>query len=278
VWFPEKQSGNIADPPKAFHFPGVADIATFRSAWNDLNAIFVGVKAGETDEHHKHLDLGSFVMDADGQRWAMDLGGDSDGGSYTLPSYGDIKGTRWTYFRTNNHGHNTVTPGDGLQSIHIAAPITKYGSTAERGFAIVDLTPIYPNAAASLHRGVALLDRARVLVQDEYQPSQSNLPLHWVMITRAKIDVAADGHSATLTSGGRTLRVDLLEPAEAKLSVGSTKPRLAAENQNDGTNMLRVDLNPGTEAQAVRLAVLLTPVGNKWPKLDAPMVKPLAEW
>jgi hypothetical protein len=42
--------------------------------------------------------------------------------------------------------------------------------------------------------------------------------------------------------------------------------------------MLRVDLNLGTEAQAVRLAVLLTPVGDKWPKLDAPMVKPLAEW
>jgi hypothetical protein len=98
------------------------------------------------------------------------------------------------------------------------------------------------------------------------------------MITKAKIDVAADGHSATLSSGGRKLRVDLLAPAAAKLSVGSTKPRLAAENQNDGTSMLRVDLNPGTEAQAVRLAVLFTPVGDKWPKLDPPIVKPLAEW
>ena len=186
VWFPEKRSESVANPLKDFHFTGVADIATFRSAWNDPNAIFVGVKAGETDEHHKHLDLGSFVMDADGQRWAMDLGGDSDGGSYTLPSYGDVKGTRWTYFRTNNHGHNTVTPGDGLQSIHIAAPITKYGSTPGRAFAVVDLTPVYPNAAASLHRGVALLDRARVLVQDEYEPAQSGLPLHWVMITKAK--------------------------------------------------------------------------------------------
>lgn len=230
-------------------------------------------------EADKHLDLGSFVMDADGQRWAMDLGGDSDGGSYTLPSYGDVKGTRWTYFRTNNHGHNTVTPGDGLQSIHIAAPITKYGNAAaERSFAVVDLTPVYLDAAAGLHRGVALLDSARVLVEDEYQPLQSNLPLHWVMITRAKIDVAADGHSATLTSGGRTLRVELLEPAAAKLSVGSTKSRLAAENQNDGTSMLRVNLNPGTEAQAIRLSVLLTPVGDKWPKLDPPTVKPLADW
>ena len=82
-----------------------------------------------------------------------------------------------------------------------------------------------------------------------------------------------------LTSGSRTLcAVDLLEPAEAKLSVGSTKPSLLIENQNVGTSMLRVDLNPVTQAQVVRLAVLLTPVGEKWPKLDAPTVKPLAEW
>ena len=61
---------------------------------------------------------------------------------------------------------------------------------------------MYPNAAAGLQRGIALLDRARVLVEDEYRLTQGNLPLHWAMVTRAKIDLAADGHSATLTSGG----------------------------------------------------------------------------
>jgi hypothetical protein len=280
AWLPDDPAGSVSEPPLDFHFRGVADIATFRSAWNDTNALFAGLKAGENANHHNHLDLGSFVLDADGQRWAMDLGPDVFQGSYTLPGYGDYKktGRRWTYLRTSNHGHNTVTPGDGLQSRQIVAPITRFGSTPGRGFAVVDLTPVYPETAAGLHRGLALLDRARVLVQDEYQPAPTNLPLHWVMVTRAKMDLADDGRSAVLTRDGRTLRVDLLEPAGAKLSVGSTKPPSARENQNDGTAMLKVDLNPGGEGGVTRLAVLLTPVGGKWPKLNPPALKPLAEW
>jgi hypothetical protein len=62
------------------------------------------------------------------------------------------------------------------------------------------------------------------------------------------------------------------------LSAGSTKPPLPAENQNEGTSMLRIDVSPGAGGQAVRLAVLLTRVGDKWPKLGAPVVKPLADW
>ena len=280
VWFPGKPTETVTNPPLDSHFRGAADIATFRSAWNDTNAIFAGFKAGESSIGHGHLDLGSFVLDADGQRWAMDLGGDTVAGIYIRPDYFNVTKNeqRWTYFRANNHSHNTVTPGDMLQNRHIVAPITKFESTPENAFAIVDLTPAYTNAVTNLHRGIALLDRARILVQDEYQPAQTNLPLHWVMVTRAKIDLAADGHSATLTSNGKTLRADLLEPTAAKFHIGSTRPPTAAENQNDGTTMLAIDLSPNTGGSVTRLAVLLTPVGDKWPKLDPPKPQPLVEW
>jgi hypothetical protein len=278
VWFPDEATGNIAELPLDFHFRGDADIATFRGAWNDTHAVFVGFRAGEVTDHHNHLDLGSFVLDADGQRWAMDLGPDNNQGSYTLPGYFDVKGRRWTYFRANNHSHNTVTPGDALQNRHVIAPITRFGSAPERGFAVVDLTPAYSNEVASLHRGIALLNRARVLVQDEYQPTQTNLPLHWRMVTRAKIDLSNDEHSATLTSNGKTLRADLLEPVAAKFYIGTTRPPTSAENQNDGTAILAIDLSPNTDRNITRLAVLLTPVGDKWPKLDPPKPQSLVEW
>lgn len=279
VWFPNEPSGSITDPPLDSHFRGGADIATFRSAWNDTNALFVGFKAGDTFDHHTHLDLGSFVLDAGGQRWALDFGMDY----YSLPGYGDTrKGQRWTYLRLNNHGHNTVTPGDVLQYHRIVAPITKFGNTPDRGFAVADLTPAYSNDVVSLQRGIALLDRARVLVQDEYQPAPSGLPLHWLMATKAKIDIDGDGRSATLTSGGRTLRADLLEPAGAKFFIKSARPQTPAENQNDGAAFLAIDLNPVSNAasnnSATRLAVLLTPVGEKWPTLNPPELKPLAQW
>lgn len=278
IWFPDEPAGAVTNLPLDFHFRGVADIATFRSAWSDTNAIFVGFKAGKNWEHHNHLDLGSFVLDADGRRWAMDFGGDNNQGIYTQPGYFDFKARRWTYFRANNYSHNTVTPGDALQNRYVVAPITKFESTPERAFAVVDLTAAYSNEVISLHRGIALLDRSHVLVQDEYQPTQTNLPLHWVMVTRAKIDLSSGAHSATLTSNGKRLRADLLEPASAKFHIGSTKPPTPAENQNEGTSMLAIDLNPMADGNVSRLAVLLTPNGDKWPKSDPPKLKPLVEW
>ena len=70
------------DLPRATVYRGV-DVAFLRSAWGDPNAIFVGFKGGDNKANHSHLDLGSFVLDALGVRWALDLGSDD----YNLPGY-----------------------------------------------------------------------------------------------------------------------------------------------------------------------------------------------
>ncbi|MHC4170726.1 MAG: heparinase II/III domain-containing protein, partial [Planctomycetota bacterium] len=49
-------------------------ITVHRSSWTDPEAVFVGVKAGSPSANHGQMDSGSFVLDADGVRWAMDLG------------------------------------------------------------------------------------------------------------------------------------------------------------------------------------------------------------
>jgi hypothetical protein len=100
VWFPREPTGAdaAAEFPLDAHFRGPADLAVFRRAWSNPGAIFVGLKAGENCDHHNHLDLGSFVLDADGQRWAMDLGPDSPGAHYDLPGYFDNQLQRWTCF------------------------------------------------------------------------------------------------------------------------------------------------------------------------------------
>jgi hypothetical protein len=47
--------------------------------------------------------------------------------------------------------------------------------------------------------------------------------------------------------------------------------------QNDGVSLLGIDVTPNGSDMA-RLAVLLTPVGEKWPKLAPPEMKPLDDW
>lgn len=278
VWFPRDPAGDVPDLPLDAHFRGTADIAVFRSAWRDPRALYVGLKAGENGDHHNHLDLGSFVLDADGERWASDLGPEATNGSYDLPGYFDNKARRWTYFRTNNRSHNTVTPSDALQARHVDAPITAFVSTPSRAFAIVDLTAVYPDQATVLRRGVALLDRSRVLVQDEFQPKQASAPLRWTMMTRAAVQIAQDGRSAQLTSHGRQLRVEILEGEGARLRSTSARPPTADEIQNDGVTQLTIDISPASTKSATRLAVLLTPLDQRWPQLPAPTLQPLVEW
>ena len=281
VWFPGavKKETSTAELPVALHFRGAADVAVLRSGWNDARALYVGFKAGENGASHGHLDLGSFVLDADGERWALDLGADVSNAYYDLPGYFYVKGgKRWTYFRTNNRSHNTVTPGDALQAPRAVAPIVAFNDDPVHAFAVADLTAAYPGHAASLHRGIALLDRSRVLVQDEFKPVRSETPLRWTMVTGKRIALGPDGRSALLTSDAHALRFEVLEPAGARLQLAPARPTTAAENQNEGATLLTVDVTPEPGISPTRIAVLLTPVGDNWPHRDTPTLTPLADW
>ena len=270
VWFPAEPSAGAADVPLDARFRGQAELAIFRSAWHDPRALFLGFKAGSNAVNHAHLDLGSFVLDADGVRWAQDLGPDD----YNLPAYFGAK--RWSYYRLNNRSHNTLTPGDALQDAKATAPIVAFASTPARAFAVADLTAAYPGSAQHMLRGVALLDRARVLVQDDVTGLTPGTTLAWRLLTGAKVTLA-DDHHATLTLNGRTLRVEILAPAGARFSAAPATPPSLAEKQNEGVTALVTELSPVTPD--TRLVVLLTPVGAHWPAaLPPPPLSPLAEW
>ena len=269
-----KRPGTAASLPLDVKFEGPSKLALFRSAWGDPKALWTGLKAGSNRVNHGHLDLGSFMIDADGERWAVDLGPDD----YDLPGYWDgvrVTSSRWRYFRLNNLSHNTLFPGDTLHSPDADGPIVAWGSTPERAFALADLTSAYPTKAHRFRRGVALLDRSRVLVQDEVEKPTSATPLTWQMLTGAR--VALDGRKANLTQNGRTLRVEILAPENARFSTKPARPPTNLEAQNEGITILstHIETVQGRDAQ---VAVLLTPVGEKWPQLPPPALRPLDEW
>jgi hypothetical protein len=272
VWFPATRPApsSLTSAPLDVRFNGLAQLAIFRSAWHDPRALFVGFKAGRNDVNHSHLDLGSFVLDADGVRWAHDLGPDD----YNLPTYFGAK--RWTYYRLNNHSHNTLTPGDTLQDPKANAPIIAFASKPERAFAIADLTGTYPGVAAKIHRGIALLNRARVLVQDDVTGLKPGTSLSSRIMTSAQVKLD-DARHATLTENGKTLRAEILAPANARFAARPAKPVTAEEKQNEGFTVLTAEATlDNTDG---RVAILLTPVGEHWPKSSsAPTLTPLSAW
>ena len=268
---------DMGDEPLDRYFRG-PEVVTMRSAWDDPSALLIGFKAGDNKVNHSHLDLGTFVLDALGQRWACDLGGDN----YNLPAY--FGGRRWTYYRLRAEGHNTLllNPGEGPdQDPRAAAKIVRSGFAPNRAFAIADLTPAYAEQAEEVKRGIALIDdRSRVLIQDEVN-AEEPAELWWFMHTRASIEPAEDGRSAVLSRGGKRLMARLLEPAEAMFTVIDAAPLPTSANPdgqtiNKGIRKLAIHLQNVGE---VRLAVLLTPLQAGEERRELPTeVRPLAEW
>lgn len=260
--------------PRDKYFRG-AEVVTLRSAWEDRQALFVGFKAGDNKANHSHLDLGSFVLDAWGERWVVDLGADD----YNLPGY--FGGQRWTYYRLRAEGHNTLVlnPETGPdQDPRAAGQIVKFDSRPDRAAAVADLTAAYAKHAQSVRRGLALLDARQVLVQDEVRAARP-AEIWWFLHTPAEIVVREDGRAATLRLDDQRLLAEVLAPAAARLAVMEARPLPSSpqpEKQNPNTGIRKLALHvPG--ATDLRLAVRLVPLDRSAPP-PAPVLRPLAEW
>lgn len=265
LWFdPRGQSPDKAGLPLDHLFHGV-DVAFFRTSWEDPDAIFVGFKGGDNKANHSHLDLGTFVLDALGQRWALDLGSDD----YNMPDYWGK--TRWNYYRLRTEGHNTLVVNGANQNTQAKAEIIAFDTKPNRAFAIADLSGAYTGSVDKALRGVSLLDRKCVLVQDEIVAKEP-VKVLWTMHTKARIDV--EKNIAVLTRGDAHLQARIVEPAGATFEVASAK-RNPPENPNDSVSklLIRIPVAAGT----TRIAVLLTPYRQKVETI-VPEIKPLPGW
>src|SRR5262249_60397101 len=116
IWYqPVGQDPVSAKWPTRKIFKGV-NVAFLRNDWLAPDATWIGVKGGRNNVNHSHLDLGSFVLDAHGTRWALDLGG----GKNNLPGY--FGGERFYYYRPKPVGAKTVLPDKQKQALKGDAP------------------------------------------------------------------------------------------------------------------------------------------------------------
>jgi hypothetical protein len=225
-----------------------ADVVFYRSAWGDPKALYAGWKGGDNKANHSNLDLGSFVLDAQGQRWAIELGGDE----YNLPGYFGSK--RWTYYRLRTEGQNTLVINDMNQDPKAAAPITAFSTAAGSGYAVADLTAGYKGAGVTKAlRGMAIVDeRRRILLQDEVEAKEA-VKIVWTMHTRA--EVALEGAKALMSQGGQTLEARILSPKGARFEVREVQLP-PPQHTTKGIRKLLIVLNGVNREQ---LTVLFSP-------------------
>ena len=277
LWFdPRAERAPLSSLPLDKYFRD-AEVVTLRSAWEDRDALFVGFKGGDNKANHSNLDLGTFVLDALGTRWAVDLGADN----YNFPGY--FGRQRWTYYRLRAEGHNTIVLNPGEQPDQepsAAAKIVKFDSKPGRAFAVADLSAAYVKHARKVTRGIALLDRKQVLVQDEVQTDKP-AEAWWFLHTPAQVKLGEQGLTATLSQGSVHLAARILSPAQAAFTVMEAAPLPSSphpekQGSNNRYRKLAIQLK---DVKAARLAVLLTPLKEgEAAAAKSPDISPLAEW
>jgi hypothetical protein len=245
IWFQAE-----ARSPKQDNWPLNAlfhevQVAFLRSAWDDPAALFVGVKGGDNRANHGHLDLGEFVLDGGGVRWALDLGPDD----YNLPGY--FGRQRWSYYRMRTESHNTILIDDESQDSRAEAAFGAHFFSPDLSWIEVDLSRAY-HKVKSYRRRIGIAQGQAAFLQDMLETEQP-VEAYWGMLTDA--DVSLNGQSAELQKNGWTVSAEIISPRHAVFDLASASAP-PPQAPNPGVKKLVVRL--GEKVTDLDLKVLLT--------------------
>ena len=219
---------------------------------------FLALKGGRASTSHAHMDGGSFVYDAYGLRWAMDLGLQKYNG---LEEYGiDLwnfgkESTRWSVFRLNNFSHNVITVNDNRYHFDGGSFLDKKFNTDRPG-ALGGRYICYP---LNLYTGAdndlvspALTRTAELKpligahpyeleIKDEFTAGAGKSPkIRWSMATPAAAEIVSDG-CIKLTQQGVTLYLTSSEASGAKLKAFARDANVSLaewDESNDGVTLV----------------------------------------
>jgi hypothetical protein len=230
---------------KMFVANGKTEVAMMRTSWADNKGIFVGVKGGSPSASHQHLDVGSFILEANGVRWAMDFGAQEYN---SLETKGiDLwnrtqESQRWDVFRYNNSSHNTLTINNQKQLVAGNGTIKSISETENNMSVSVDLTSIYANAAKKVERKISLLNKKMVQTEDLVTTNDKETTVRWNLLTQAS-PVIVNMHTIQLTQEGKKLNISLKNIAGAKAYINSTVSPNNYDEANTGTTFIGFDIS-----------------------------------
>lgn len=253
---------NTIAAPKALMWTGKGKnpVALMRTSWSDSNAVWVGMKGGSASVNHAHMDIGSFVMEAQGVRWAMDFGMQEYESleSKGIEVFGKAQNAqRWSIFRYDNLVHNTLTVNGQHQLVDGYAPLS--GSSANPRFmnAVTDLSEVYKGQLLKAARGVGIVDGKYVVVRDEIETGAEQATIRWTLLTPAEARITGK-NSIELSKGGKKLTLLVQEPANITMKTWSTDPPHTYDAPNPGTVLTGFEVTVPAGTKSV-LSVALIP-------------------
>ena len=252
-------------------FSGDGAFAVMRDSWIDDYGTYVGIKAGRAVYNHSHLDLGSFIFETEGERWAIDLGKDN----YNLPDYWDSNEKRWKFYRLRAEGHNTIvinpdsTGAD--MNLKAVAEIESQKSSEKGAITVVNMTDALKKDVLSARRGFFLTDdRKSLVVRDEVTLLAPTDEFYWTMHTQAT-EALIDGNRVIISSAGKKMLLEFACNADFDISFEDAvarpgMPTVANENQNAGVKKIVLKVHGkktvNLTAKLSPLDVMTTPISD----------------
>jgi len=228
------------------------EFVLMRSAYCDPTATYAGIKSGYNYTNHGDLDIGTFVFESQGVRWFDDLGPSN----YNSPDYftGIVFGGRWKNYRKRAEGHNTLVINPAMTAEDQYPYARASFSSFKNDTAKLDMTDAYiRNGVKSVTREFQMLPQyAGIRVTDRIS-CKLNSDIYWFAHTTAEIEIAADGRSAVLRKGGKSITA-ALDPGSAGIfSVMEAlplpdSPARIDENENKVFKKLTVHLENTKDA------------------------------
>jgi len=277
IWGKDLPLEKVSEPKvKAWKGQGANPVAMMRTSWTGPNAIYLGFKAGSSSVNHGHMDVGSFIMESDGVRWASDFGMQDYESleSKGIALFGRTQDAqRWTVFRLTNRVHNTLTIDDQLQQVKGYAKIDQFSDQPDFMYAVSDISSVYENQLASAKRGVAIVNQKFVVVSDELLAPNKPVTVRWTMLTTATPKLGKN--SISLTKDGKTLNLKVNTESKVTMKTWSTAPTTSYDAPNPGTTLVgfEMQLKPN-QKQAVQVLLIPGSVDAK----TAQFGKALGNW
>lgn len=190
---------------------GPQPLAVLRGATARGEPVWLATKGGRAGDSHGHMDVGGFVWEAGGVRWAIDPVRDDyrvlrEGGFTQGEIFDCSQGSRrWSVFRLGAEGHNILRFEGAPQRVDGRASVTgeRHGG---RGVLRVWLDEVYVGQVDAAERCFELDPSGGLEITDRWRTLDRETGTVFQWLTEARVLRVGEGE-LRLEQGGRVLRL-----------------------------------------------------------------------
>lgn len=195
------------------HWVGHGEMPVASYYWGEADW-YLGLKGGRVGLGHSHMDVGSFVLEGRGIRWAIDTNYQDyhslESAGVDLWNHKEPSSPRWSVFRIGPESHNILRFDGCSQELLCWADITQESATG----CVVDLSSTYGSPILSAHRKFCPVENHLVIEDTWTATTEVSACFQW--LTEADVEII--GSMFRLRQAEKCLSVEV-EPKDATIVV-----------------------------------------------------------